>query len=225
MFSFIFTFFLILHASASYAAYSTIQSLHEVKQHLENHPPEHILILLDIDNTLLHSLADLGSDQWVYDTIARHIADGYTYSQALELVLPLYFHINEHIDLECIEAGSTALVAAYKKAGMRVFCLTARSPQLINRTLVQLESNGFPFEKQSLITLMQSYHYQNEVLFCGAHDKGQGVIALLQHLSYQPKLIIFVDDKEKNLASVEKALAVLDIEFIGLRYAGCDERG
>jgi hypothetical protein len=61
-------------------------------------------------------------------------------------------------------------------------------------------------------------------LFCGLNDKGTVLLAYLDHTNYKPDLIIFVDDRAKNITSVELAVKQRNIEFVGLRYAGCDQK-
>lgn len=55
-------------------------------------------------------------------------------------------------------------------------------------------------------------------------NKGEILIAFLHEVSYEPKQIIFVDDKIENLENVEKALATLDkrIHFVGIHYKGAE---
>lgn len=55
-------------------------------------------------------------------------------------------------------------------------------------------------------------------------NKGEILIIFLHEVSYEPKQIIFVDDKIENLENVEKALAKLDksIHFVGIHYKGAE---
>ena len=52
--------------------------------------------------------------------------------------------------------------------------------------------------------------------------KGKGFVAFLQDAHLHPQEIIFTDDKEDNLKSVESALLAYDptIKFVGLYYLG-----
>lgn len=53
-------------------------------------------------------------------------------------------------------------------------------------------------------------------------SKGRGFVAFLKHTGLHPEEIVFADDKEDNLISVESALLEYDpsIHFIGLHYLG-----
>jgi len=81
--------------------------------------------------------------------------------------------------------------------------------------------------------------YTNGILMCGNNDKGQKLLELLHRCNClsrnyddlpQVKVIIFVDDKEKNVKSVKQAIDKFNLArdssariiFIGLRYSRCD---
>jgi hypothetical protein len=49
-------------------------------------------------------------------------------------------------------------------------------------------------------------------------DKGEALEAFLSHYKLKFKKIIFIDDKKKNLESVEKITAKLNIPFVGIEY-------
>ena len=44
----------------------------------------HTLVVVDIDNTLIHSKTMLGSAQWYYDLVNQSIQKGYTKEEGLE---------------------------------------------------------------------------------------------------------------------------------------------
>ncbi|MFC2049488.1 DUF2608 domain-containing protein [Chlamydiota bacterium] len=56
----------------------------------------------------------------------------------------------------------------------------------------------------------------------GLCSKGRVLVVFLQHAQLNPRAIIFTDDKEENLKSVEQALLEYDprIKFVGLHYLG-----
>jgi len=49
-------------------------------------------------------------------------------------------------------------------------------------------------------------------------DKGETLEAFLTHYKLRFKKIIFIDDKKKNLESVEKTVSKLNIAFVGIEY-------
>ncbi len=49
-------------------------------------------------------------------------------------------------------------------------------------------------------------------------DKGEALAAFLSHYKLKFKKIIFIDDKKKNLAAVERIASKLNIAFVGIEY-------
>jgi hypothetical protein len=49
-------------------------------------------------------------------------------------------------------------------------------------------------------------------------DKGKALKAFLNHYKLKFKKIIFIDDRKKNLESVEKTISKLNIPFVGIEY-------
>lgn len=62
--------------------------------------------------------------------------------------------------------------------------------------------------------------YKQGVLFCLKQAKGEALIALLEQIKWDPKKIVFIDDKIFNLESVQAELKQKNIDFIGLHYVG-----
>jgi len=54
--------------------------------------------------------------------------------------------------------------------------------------------------------------------------KGKVLVEFLKKVNYEPQTIIFIDDREKNIVDVEKALLTYNsnIRYIGLVYKGAD---
>lgn len=105
---------------------------------------------------------------------------------------------------------------------------------MVQTTMEQLTKNNLNFPNNPYAHMFPSpehsfnlphpHMYKNNVLFCGLNDKGAVLLAYLDHINYKPDLIIFIDDKAKNISSVESAVQQRKIKFVGLRYAGCDQR-
>jgi hypothetical protein len=60
--------------------------------------------------------------------------------------------------------------------------------------------------------------YKEGVLFTCGTDKGTVLKYYFNHIQYKPKKIIFIDDKRKNLNSVESFCNNTGIEFLGFEY-------
>jgi len=79
-----------------------------------------------------------------------------------------------------------------------------------------------PFKSNMLMTDLAADDgvplMQEGVVLTAEINKGVVLEHVLNHYSYKPKEIIFIDDKIKNLHSVEKMCAELNIKFSGYHY-------
>jgi len=203
-----------------------IKSIKEVLNHLDSREAQ--IVVFDIDNTLLCPKQDLGSDQWFSYVAKQNMINGLNQIEAYDQILPTYFHIQKYINLLPTESDLAGSVKEIEQVCDHTICLTARSLQLLDITIEQLAKNNLDFHvpeiNRAKLDLPQNSIYQDGVLFCGHNCKGQVLKQFLAACHYTPTQIILVDDKRYNLESVEKQLSLVGIKFIGLRYAGCDER-
>jgi hypothetical protein len=187
-----------------------------------------VMVLFDIDNTLLEPVTDLGSDQWFCYLLQKNIDAGCDRSTALDKVLPLYFHVNYSIDLVPTEEHLAECIRDIQMTCDHVICLTARSFNLCEKTIHELGRHRFNFHipEFALLDLLLPHPsiYRHGILFCGSSEKGEVLTSFLEAIHYKPDTIIFVDDKEKNLHMVEQAVQALGIHSVSFRYAGCDAR-
>lgn len=66
--------------------------------------------------------------------------------------------------------------------------------------------------------------FEHGVMMVAGQHKGAMLRTLLQKAGSKPAVVIFVDDKLKNVKNVDNALEAWGIESFALRYSGEDER-
>ncbi len=150
-------------------------------------------------------------------------------------VLPDYFYYQNHLDLELVESGFPELLKelqGLEKNGVQVMALTARSLLIANRTIQQLRHLHIDFSKgdhrikrieKMNFGLAFPSKYKGGIVFCSNNDKGKLLDHFLELVGYKPDIVIFSDDKEKNLTSVQKTVEARGIEFVGIRMSALDE--
>ena len=209
----------------------SLKDIHDYIDHVDHH--EKTLVVFDLDNTLVRYANVLGSDEWFSFTLSKLIEKGYSYSQALELLLPLYFKMVHHLELSIFDDYAIDLLNYLHEHNITTIALTSRSLPIAQRTLDELArlkinfvSAEYPFNKEIHGQLTRPYYCKNGVIFCNDNDKGLVLRDLLHKLNYFPTKVIFIDDKHKYLISLQKALKEIDfawaINYIGIRYAGAD---
>ncbi len=191
------------------------------------------LVIFDIDNTIGKFPTDLGSDQWFYAMVDEYKKQGLETQAAIDKVLPTLFNIMFHTWMNPIEEGrdgTVSVITNLQKKNVSVIALTARSLELTQRTIEQMHHMNIYFTKTDPHECPLKYGtgkpglYLDGIIFSGNYDKGEMIVNWFKATKYKPKKVIFIDDKLKNIKSVEAALHKRDYPFIGIRYGHEDEQ-
>ena len=195
---------------------------------------DRVLVVLDIDNTLLAMEQDLGSDQWFYwqrDLKAAEPCSPLLVGDLLAAQGALYYASA----MRPTQPDAAAQVRRMQDAGLRVIALTARGPDYRLATFRELRRNGFSFWSSALPPQRgygepftpeggeRPVHYEDGVFLTAGQDKGVMLKALLNKTGQPtPTLIVMADDKEDNLRNVQTAFSWSGTAVHGWRYIGQD---
>ncbi|MDJ0656093.1 MAG: DUF2608 domain-containing protein [Xanthomonadales bacterium] len=199
-------------------------------------PASQVLVVFDLDNTLLAMNSELGADQW-YDWQKKLESatpcDARVVADRLAVQGALFFAGAMHLTDDRIPGLIDELV----EAGHPVMVLTARGPDYHLSTFRELRRNKLDFRPSGpgrnggfseVLTLpgaQRGAWYQDGVMMVAGQHKGDMLEALYQHLRLSlPGAVVFADDKTKNVAAMEESLTRLEIPGFLLRYAGEDAR-
>jgi Protein of unknown function (DUF2608) len=190
---------------------------------------QYTLVVFDVDNTLARPKTYLGSDEWFYYLVNEKIKSGYDYLSAIYSILPICYYVQFSLWLQLTESIIPTLIEELTKHNIHTMALTARSPYIAERTHEQLNHLNIIFwppysaDTDFILPMPHPCLYRYGTLFSGDNDKGEALIYLLDSIDYHPTKIIFIDDKLKNIRSVEKAASDKNISFVGIHYTYCDE--
>ena len=108
--------------------------------------PANVLVVLDIDNTLLTSLDDLGSDQWYRwqkQLLEQPGPDPGEVVPDFDGMLAVQRFLFAARPVRPTEPGMAEAVRALQDLGFPVLALIARDPQAIGATRREFSRNGF----------------------------------------------------------------------------------
>ncbi|HLD16802.1 MAG TPA: DUF2608 domain-containing protein [Coxiellaceae bacterium] len=115
--------------------------------------PTHVLVALDMDNTLLTANHDFGSPQW-YDWQTQLLKND---PHSPELVAPtqdalirISTVVTQNIRMHPTESDIPASVKTLQQQGIKVIVITARNADMRPGTENQLERNAFDFQRTPL---------------------------------------------------------------------------
>lgn len=205
-----------------------IKDLKEVSKLLEALPRSETLVIFDIDDTLLTS-PDLnstrrpqffGSDRW-FIWQDKELKKGDTDKLAcLFDVIAINYEVATQQPTQPDAAEIVNRIANDK------LMLTSRSPAYRGGTERELEKADFDFmaplgsEKFLILEGSSSVPmtYINGILMTRGADKGKVLQELLKRTGLTYRNIVLVDDTEKNIESMRKALSITSMKYFGLRY-------
>ena len=178
------------------------------------HGTERVLVVFDIDNTLMAMEQGLGSDQWYQwqkNLLLADPCDARLVSDRLAVQGALFF-ISA---MRSTQADAAQLVQRLQDDGLNVIALTSRGPEFRLATFRELRRNGYSFYA-SAIGPGRGYpeafvpeggsrpaRYEDGVFLTAGQHKGDMLRALLEKTATPwPAVIVVADDKERNLRAV-----------------------
>lgn len=189
------------------------------------------LFIFDLDNTLMETVQELGSNQWFHHSLQKLINQGEAPITALEKTMNRWFQIMMKTEMRLVDPTAANLLKQKQFQGVSMIALTKRPPFLADRSLEQLSSLGIDFSKACSIRGEMNFPsfgnslYKQGVLFISLEwEKGPILVAFLQCMEKMPKRIVYVDDQKSHIEGLAKALIPLNIPFVGIRYGGADDR-
>ena len=175
---------------------------------------DQVLVVFDIDNTLLAMEQGLGSDQWYYwqkDLAKDDPCSGDLVNNRFSVQGAIYFASA----MRPTQPDAAQQIRRLQDAGLTVIALTSRGPDYSLQTFRELRRNGFSFWPGALPPKRgysgpfipeggtRAALYQDGVLLTAGQHKGDMLKALLDKTGTgQLAVIVMADDKAENLQAV-----------------------
>jgi hypothetical protein len=189
-----------------------------------------VLVVLDIDNTILAMEQGLGSDQWYYwqkDLAADEPCNPMIVGDRFAVQGALYYASA----MRPTQPDAAAQIGRMQAAGLPVIALTSRGPDYRLQTFRELRRNGFSFWGSALPPQHgwpepfvpqggeRSALYEDGVFLTAGQHKGRMLEALLARTGTEiPAAIVMADDKRDNLDAVWESFGKAGIQVHLWRY-------
>lgn len=202
----------------------------EIQNYIQDIKPEKVLIVCDIDNTLLRATQHLGSVAWGDHTIAELIHKGISKEDAEEIESILWKTVQPSVKVQNVDPKAPLILEEIQNKGFLIFGLTARCPDEEDYTIKQLLSIGINLNKlksqfsfECLGKEIKRSSYKEGILFgTPFNKKSQILFKFLDENKIYPERIIFIDDKLSHLEDLSKACNERGVSFFGIRFSGAD---
>ena len=185
-------------------------------------------VIFDIDNTLLRPTTEIGSHQWADYMAQRFLKTGHTEEEAKVYQTQIFSRAQKFVKPVIVDNNIYEFVKNLKSNNIPFLALTARSSQVLRETTIdQMRSVGLlPSFDQShpswnYSTDISTYTQQG-IVFSNGLQKGDILKKLINTAVEKPERIIFIDDKDYNVKSIEKAGLEIGIEVMGFRFSATD---
>jgi hypothetical protein len=223
----LFFLYLIFTSTSLSAKIIETEHFYEILEHANG---KKILVILDIDDTLLIPIQTLGSDVWFCDRVKEYQEKMLCPSDALRQALIEWEGIRHLTKIQIVEEGTDKVIQEMQEKNITVMGLSTQALTLTECTSNQLKSINIDLSLKA--PSKNDYYFNNPlgvlytkgILFTSGTDKGMALFKFLDAIGFSPSHVIFINDKETHLKNVEKDVLERGIEFIGLRYSYCDQR-
>jgi hypothetical protein len=197
--------------------------------------PKRVLVVFDIDNTLLAMEQGLGSDQWYewQKALAEEQPCGpQTVPDRFAVQGAMYFASA----MRLTQPDATVHVRRMQNAGMPVIALTSRGVDYRLQTFRELRRNGLDFRRSGLDPATgwpddftptrgsRLARYEDGVFLTSGQHKGEMLLELLERTGAPlPAVVVAADDKRSNLDAMIESLQPLGVSVRSWRYSGEDD--
>lgn len=124
-----------------------------VDRYVDQYGPEHVLLVLDIDNTLLAMNQPLGSDQWFTwqeNLLATNPHSPYLVADTFDGLLKAQGLLYKLGLMHPPQRDAPAIVARLQDRGIYTLVLTSRGDEFRDATERELSRNGYDFNRSAL---------------------------------------------------------------------------
>jgi hypothetical protein len=189
-------------------SFNDVATLINQKAQLYGH--NKVLVVVDIDNTLLTSESDLGGDiwyQWQRGSLEIKPREDQIVACLFEDSISLLYELGP---MQLTEPELPQIISTWQDQSLTVFALTSRSPKYraaterellragidLSKTALSPEGQKVPILRQSIPREMS---YMQGIMMTSGMNKGLMLNYMLETMQQHFDAIIFVDDSQKNI--------------------------
>ncbi|MFZ3229419.1 MAG: DUF2608 domain-containing protein [Pseudobdellovibrio sp.] len=199
---------------------------------------ENVLVIYDIDNTLLAMNQDLGSDQWFNwqaDLVKAKkfkFAAAKTFNDLLALQKKLFALSSMHP----VQKDTSEIVKRIQQQKIQSIVLTSRGVELRSDTERELKKANIDFSKSAFGPAngyaetffiegdesSKPISFMNGIIMGSGQNKGKVLKAILQKAEIKFKVILFADDTVSNIENIENEFSK-DVDLYTFHYTHEDK--
>jgi hypothetical protein len=192
---------------------------------------EETLVLFNIAEVLMDTEMSLGTQAWRKYVRAR------VYPQ-LHDQLTLY--VFQKVTPTPPESNTPEIIRQLQSKGVPVLAFTSRGRNewystsmqgidsitegLLRQIGIDLTLTKLPSQLSNLGFIFADFYHSGIIYATNSYEKGEILEKLLELTHYKPSRIVFIDDKEDSLESVEAVMKARGIPFTGFAYTHTSQK-
>ncbi len=183
-----------------------------------------VLVVLDIDNTILTSDVDLGSDiwyQWQRGKLEVKPTENQKVACLFEDAIGLLYELGT---MHLTDTNLPTFINEWQSQNISLFALTSRSPRYRTATERELKKQGIDLTKTAIrpindslpvyrYNLKREMSYMKGVMMTSGMNKGEMLAHMLAKTDRSFSAVVFVDDSEKNVQALVSAFFESSMDF------------
>lgn len=187
----------------------------QVEQWQKQYGTDQVLIVLDIDNTILTSSVDLGGDiwyQWQRGKLDIKPTDEQQVKCLFKDSIGLLYELGT---MNLTEQHLPKIISTWQEQGLSLMALTSRAPKYRAATERELYNKGIQLNWTALAPdgeptpvyrekVGRELSYMQGIMMTSGLHKGEMLDWILKKTGRSFKAIVFVDDSEKNIKAVHE---------------------
>ncbi len=194
-----------------------------------------VVLIYDLDNTLLRSNWSLGSDQW-FNWQSSMLKDPSSPERSRYLAAPDFdglvaaqSFLHGWGSMAPPESSTPLIVRSLQNIGFKTMVVTSRGPEMRPIALRELTRNGYDFSVNAPAPGLDApfvplpggkeASYVGGVYMTNGQDKGRSLLALWERLGIDFRGVVFLDDGPANIQSVCSALDAGGRDVRAIRYS------
>lgn len=182
------------------------------------------LVAFDIDETLIWAANPTARSEWFNKQLKSYKEQGLSTEEAIKKFLVQHLQAHNNSVFFPVDIDTNKLFELIKQKNIHILGLTAREPLMDTMTIQQFAKAKInfphPIPRWNRTFVFQGPNYPvlavDGIIYSTGQNKGRTLELFLDRLSYQPNLLIMVDDMLYNIQNVQKTAEMRKIPFIGI---------
>lgn len=199
------SFFTLIISLNSLFSYQEVETLSDIKL------SEDVLVIFDVDDTLMRPSQQLGSEAWALHHLETMKSNKVKPDLALKRLARHWEKVQKKTKVELLEKMTPTFLSSLQERNIPSMGITLRFPKCADLTAKQLKklkinlSKTAPFKDIMLFSLKNEVQYRNGILYISpTNTKALALDSFFKKAGLNPEKIIYIDNSLEQVKAFEE---------------------